>query len=215
VGILIAEQIVTNESFPEIWVKDNKIVQINKLFYDLFEYDEELINMDYTEVWYNLFRATINLNELDYDFEKAEGYIFTGTLGVRRVHIKKSFDQDSLLSKILFINIEDEVLDKTYNLLEDTNSIIGVGTAIIDAQSGVFLRANDVMTTIFKSNREDIIGYDFQSMFYDWNSSNSSEIWKGVIETGAPYHCDEFNSQVEAFKGTSWNYTLMPVLEDQ
>lgn len=196
---------------------NERVIDVGEAFLELTGYSKEDILYKYiSEVWGELLRITLDIDDIDISSKDIDGFIFTKSLEAREISLS-----------IIETRIKNE---KVYYIVEKSNSRLEdkfpyVEQIFLDNKYGVCIYSKDLIilkaNTTFLSNfdepynmKENIIGLKVNMVSEGFEGSNYERILYNVLNKGEVYHTSDYIHK-ESTKGTPyWKASIIPIIEN-
>ena len=194
--------------------KDGIIIDINDNFFNLTQFNRnELCGKSITEVLNKLFRYNPNINT---NCEEVETILFTKTLDVRFVKVKRYDHFDNNINLYIFDEIENSRLDNKILFIENLINDNKMGIGIYTANDIKLIKANQKYLDYLQNpyNTKEVAYGKCISEFIHYREKNrAKDFFANIVKTNKSVYVTEMQGLMLE-DSDYWDNTITPISEN-
>lgn len=203
---------------PELYVREEMTVSVNKSFTELTGYqDEDIRGLSFQDFLKNTLKSTWVPKSGELPEKVEECFIFSKDLAVKKVKVFIQSEENSRYYVVSFIKRNSDLLQRIYDFLEHIYENSDTGFMILNANQFAILKANRFITRYvnrFYSDCESCIGGTISDIFHRFGGI-PFEHFRGTIPfPDESKHVHEFRYDFPSQGVTYWDIILAPIRED-
>lgn len=177
---------------------------------------DEIINKNINDVFFNLLKLPGNTFEQIYLKDKTEAFLFTKTLEARDVTISVLQSTNTYEKTYFIIEKPHSRLEKKFPYLE-LSSLKNVSAIAIYSADLILLKANQIYLNLLDKPfniKENSIGLSIFQVLQALKGTDSESHWKQIIKTGESLNVIEFAYEKINGSVTYWDASCVPIFEN-